>query len=196
MKMFNFILGVGLVILTSSFEKIGNPVYPVKETTVHFSDTIITPPVKVTTSFSTRYPKATNVKWYEYRASDVPIDWELTGWPVLTTRDYAVLYELDNSKYYAWYDAEGNWIASTYQMKDFAGLPAPVSKLLSEKYAGYTITDVHAESYKDISAYQVELKKGSDKVKMIVTPDGNVLKQKTKYVDASGNETKEKVKNR
>ena len=66
--------------------------------------------------------------------------------------------------------------------------------MLSNKYAGYNITDVHAETYKDRSGYQIELAKGTDKVKMVVDANGNMLKQKTKTVDANGNEIKEKTK--
>jgi hypothetical protein len=196
MKIRNLILGAGILVLSSSFENsnaaVSHP--PACKQSLSPTDTIITPPATVTTSFMTRYPKASNVKWYQYKSSTVPIEWDLTGWPVLTERDYTVMYDLDNAKYYAWYDAQGNWVGSTYQMTDFAGLPAPVSKMLSAKYAGYTITNVHNETYKDLSAYQIEMTKGSEKVKMIVDPNGTVLKQKTKKVDASGNEIKEKVK--
>ncbi len=194
MKICNLILGAGIIVLASSFENKAPDSNPPEFDQGYYMDTIITPPATVTTSFTTRFPKATNVKWYQYNSSTVPIEWDLTGWPALTNRDYTVMYDLDNAKYYAWYDAQGNWVGSTYQMTDFAGLPAPVSKMLSAKYAGYTIGNVHTETYKDMSAYQIEMTKGSEKVKMVVDPNGNVLKQKTKKVDASGNEIKEKVK--
>ena len=197
MKMNNLILGAGVMLLIASFESVGQTPAndeTTKKINVAAGDTIITPPATIQTSFTTRYPKATNVKWYQYNSKTVPIDWDLTGWPALTNKDYAVMYDVDNVPYYSWYDWQGNWIGTSNPMKDFAGLPVAVTKLLSSKYAGYTIKDVHAESYKDISAYQVELTKGTEKVKMIVDPNGNVLKQKTKSVDAAGNETKEKIK--
>jgi hypothetical protein len=189
MKMYNFVLGAGILLFAASENTMAN-----SKLSIAISDTIITPPANISASFNTRYPKATNVKWYQYNSTTVPIEWDLTGWPALSNKDYTVMYEMDNANYYAWYDAKGNWIGSTNQLKDFAGLPAPVSKMLSAKYAGYTISDVHAESYKDLSAYELELKKGNEKVKMVVDPNGNVLKQKTKKIDADGNEVKEKVK--
>lgn len=197
MKMNNLFLGAGIMILATSFESVGQ-VPANDETTKNMSttisDTIITPPASVQASFTTRYPKATNVKWYQYNSQNVPIDWDLAGWPSLTNKDYAVMYEIDNVPYYSWFDWQGNWIGSTSSMKDFAGLPVPVTKMLTSKYPGYTIKDVHTETYKDRSAYQLVLTKGEDKVKLIVDPNGNVLKQKTKTVDASGKEIKEKVK--
>lgn len=158
------------------------------------TDTSITPPGTVQSSFSTKYPNASNVRWYQYNNARVPIDWDMTGWPALTSRDFAVTYDENNAEHHAWYDAQGNWVGSTNQMKDYKGLPAPITTMLSSKYAGYNITDVHAETYKDRSAYQVEMTKGTDKVKMVVDANGNILKQKTKTVDANGNEVKEKIK--
>jgi hypothetical protein len=197
MKMKNLIMGTGILFLAISSRSIGQ--VPASQETnpkmnMSVSDTVITPPENIQASFTTRYPKATNIKWYQYNSKTVPIDWDLAGWPALTNRDYAVVYEVDNVPYYAWYDWQGNWVGSTSVMKDFAGLPAPVSKMLSGKYPGYSIKDVHTESYKDMAAYQLELTKGGDKVKLVVDANGNVLKQKTKTVDAKGNETKEKVK--
>ncbi len=189
MKMFNLIVGAGILLLATSGSTMAN-----YKPAISSTDTIITPPANISASFNTRYPKASNVKWYQYNSTTIPIEWDLTGWPALSDRDFAVMYDMDSVNYYAWYDAQGNWVGSTNQMKDFAGLPAPVVKMLSAKYAGYTISDVHTETYKDLSAYQVELKRGNDKVKMVVDPNGNVLKQKTKTVDANGNETKEKIK--
>jgi hypothetical protein len=196
--MYNRILGAGIVMLATSFKGVSQ--VPVtndetnKKLNVNVPDTIITPPANIQASFTSRYPKASNAKWYQYNSTSVPIDWELAGWPTLTNRDYAVMYDLDNVQYYSWYDAQGNWIGSSGYMKDFAGLPLPVTKMLSSKYAGYTIKDLHTENYKDISGYQIELAKGAEKVKLIVDVNGNILKQKTKSVEANGKEIKEKVK--
>jgi hypothetical protein len=197
MKMNNLILAACIILLAPSLESVGQQ--PAtgetnKNMSVTVSDTIVVPPDNIQSSFTMRYPKATNVKWYQYNSKTVPIDWDLAGWPALSNKDYAVMYELDNVPYYSWYDWQGNWIGSTSSMKDFAGLPAPVSQMISSRYAGYTIKDVHSETYKDMAAYQVELSKGGEKVKLVVDPNGNILKQKTKTIDASGNETKEKVK--
>ena len=159
------------------------------------TETYITAPSNIQSSFSTRYPTASDAKWNYYDNTKLPIDWELTGWPALTNRDYAVMYNADGNTHYAWYDARGNWVGSTSPMKDFTGLPAPVTQMLSSKYAGYKISEVHAETYKDQAGYEIEMNKGTEKIKMVVDATGNILKQKTKTVDAAGNVNKEKIKN-
>ena len=157
--------------------------------------TVITAPTNLQTAFSTQFPNASKVQWYNYNSADVPIDWELTGWPTLTNKDYAVMYNIDADSYYAWYDASGNWVGSTSMVKNHSSLPAPVMQLLSSKYAGYTIAEVHAETYKKQSGFKIELNKGTDKMKTVVDANGNILKQKTKTVGGSGNVNKSKIKN-
>ena len=158
-------------------------------------DPYINAPANVQGVFSSRFPTASDVKWSYYDSTKVPIDWDLTGWPRLSNRDYAVMYNVDGATNYSWYDAQGNWVGSTSAMKDFMSLPTPVTKMLSTKYAGYKIVEVHTEMYKDQSGYEIEMNKGTDKVKMLVDATGNILKLKTKTTDSNGNMNKEKIKN-
>jgi Putative beta-lactamase-inhibitor-like, PepSY-like len=158
-------------------------------------DTIVTPPSNIQSAFRSRFPNVTDAKWSYYDSTNVPIDWDLTGWPRLTNRDYSVMYNVDGTTNYAWYDAQGNWVGSSSAMKDFMNLPAPVSKMLATKYPGYKIEEVHTETYKDQSGYEIEMNKGADKVKMVVDANGKVLKLKTKTADSAGNVNKEKTKN-
>src|SRR5205809_8020198 len=58
------------------------------------------------TTFTTQYPTARHAVWTAYDPAVVPIDWELTGWPTLTTNDYVVRFNMDNSDYYGYYDAD------------------------------------------------------------------------------------------
>ena len=86
---------------------------------------------------------------------------------------------MNGDQYYAWYDAQGNWIGSTYVLRDFKTLPAPVTAMINEKFSGYTITSVNSEMQKDKTAYEIQLKNGDNKAKIVVDANGNIIKQKT-----------------
>ncbi|HMG66521.1 MAG TPA: PepSY-like domain-containing protein [Chitinophagaceae bacterium] len=140
----------------------------------------IKPPTAVNDAFTNQYPTAGGVTWSAYDAVNLPIDWELTGWPAMDQNDYAVVFNLNDDKYYAWYDPEGNWIGTVYAMSDFKTLPVPVSSMINDKYPGYTITSVTNEMQKDRMAYEIQLKNGDTKAKLLVDSNGSIIKEKTK----------------
>ena len=137
-------------------------------------------PTVITTSFQTQYPTATNVVWSSYDPAVVPVDFELNGWSDLTPGDYMVKFDLDTEKYYAWYDAKGVWIGSAYVVSNYTTLPSAVNAVLNEKFNGYNIEMAQKELWKDRMAYEIRLKNGDNKVKLLVDGNGNILKQKTK----------------
>jgi hypothetical protein len=137
-------------------------------------------PSGIQTSFTTQYPNATNVVWSGYDATLVPIVWELTTWTPLDDNDYVVRFDMDNEKYYSWYDSDGNWIGSAYVVNDHNALPAAVNNTLTSQYAGYTIESVQREMWKDNTAYEIKMKNGDNKVKLLVDGNGTILKQKAK----------------
>ncbi len=143
--------------------------------------TIVSVPAGVQTAFTTQYPNATNIVWGNYDSlAAMPIDWELAGWAPLDANDYIVQFNMDNENYYAWYDSDGNWVGSTYNLKDHTKLPLAVHSTINTKYADYTITEVETEMAKGKTAYEVELKKDVNKVKLLIDAEGNILKEKTK----------------
>ncbi len=138
-------------------------------------------PAGTQTIFSTQYPNATGVVWSNYDSlATYPIDWELSGWAPMNSTGYVVQFNMDNDNYYGWYDSEGNWIGSSYSLKDHSKLPAAVHTAISSKYSDYTITDINTELQKDKTAYEIEMKKDNSKVKLLVSADGNILKEKVK----------------
>ena len=137
-------------------------------------------PAGTVTIFTTQYPTASNVVWSVYDVNAVPIDWELTGWPELTTDDYVVRFTMDNSDYYAWYDKTGTWIGTAQVVSDFKSLPEAVNTMVTKDYAGYTISSVKKEMKKDNMAYELQLNNGNSKVKLLVDENGNVIKKKEK----------------
>ena len=137
-------------------------------------------PTVITTSFETQYPTASNVVWSSYDPAVVPVDFELNGWSELTSGDYMVKFDLGTEKYYAWYDAKGEWIGSAYVVSNYTTLPSAVNTMLNDKFNGYSIEMAQKELWKESMAYEIRLKNGDNRVKLLVDGNGNILKQKTK----------------
>ena len=148
--------------------------------------TAIVVPAVTLTAFTTQYPGATNVVWSSYDSlAQVPIDLRMAGWKKMDAEDHLVKFDLDNENYYAWYDSDGKWVGSAYNMTDFTKLPPAVNtavkNAIKTRYAGYTISNVNREFQKDKKTYEVELKKDENKVRMLVNSDGKIT-QVFKYV--------------
>lgn len=110
----------------------------------------------------------------------VPIDWELAGWAPLSSDDYVVQFDMDNQRYYAWYDANGTWVGTANVMTDHTTLPNQVTSVLNTEYPGYSISSINREYHKDRMAYEIELKNSDGKAKLLIDDQGNILKKKTK----------------
>ena len=137
-------------------------------------------PTGIQTNFNAQYPGATEVVWSPYDVTLVPIDWEMAGWTVLDKDDYAVSYMYEGQKYISWYDSDGNWIGSSFVITDPKILPSAVHTMVAEKYPGYTIDKIDKEMWKDQVAYELKLKSGENKIKLLVDANGNVIKEKVK----------------
>ena len=132
-------------------------------------------------AFDLQYPTATNVVWSSYDPNVVILnDWDLAGWTVIDANDYVVQFDMDNEKYYAWYDTNGEWIGTAYVVNDFTTLPGMVRSTIDTKYPGYTISKVNKEFHKDRIAYEIVLKDGDTKQVVLVDLNGVVLKSKLK----------------
>lgn len=137
-------------------------------------------PEALETAFTKQYPGATNVIWTNYDSlAAVPIDMRLTGWKKMDADDYMVTFDFKDQKYYGWYDNTGKWIGSAYAMEDFTKLPAAVNtavnNAIKKRYSDYNITRVNREfKTGNKSAYEVELSKDDNKVRMLVNADGKI----------------------
>ena len=143
--------------------------------------TVVVVPEYTRTAFVTQYPTATTVVWSEYDPAVTPIvDWELVEWPVMDDGDLVVSFAMDDMPYYAWYDSDGNWIGTAYIVSNMSTVPSAINTVVLEKFPSHTISSVKKEFWKDKMAYEVELKDGDNKVKLLMDSNGNILKQKTK----------------
>lgn len=87
---------------------------------------------------------------------------------------------MDNEKYYAWYDTDGDWIGSAVVVSDYTTLPNTVRDAINAKYPEYTISSAHKELHRDRIAYEVVLKDGDTKQVTLIDLNGVVLKSKMK----------------
>lgn len=155
------------------------------------STTTVVVPEKTKTSFETKYPKASNIVWTTYQPQPIEtIEWNWYEWPSMDTSDYMVTYNLDGSNYWTWYDDQGEWIRTVTNITDFTTLPAAVTKTLNSQFDGFTIKSVDKENDKNTAAYEIDLEKGTDKMKVLVSESGMVMKKKGTM---NGAEVKEKL---
>ena len=142
----------------------------------------VQPPAILETAFNKQYPGATNVVWSNYDSlAAIPIDMRLTGWKKMDAEDYMVTFNYKDQNYYAWYDNSGKWVGSAYTMEDFTKMPAAVhtavKNAIKKRYNDYNISQVNREFRAgNKSAYEVELTRDDDKVKMLVNADGKIGK--------------------
>jgi len=174
MKLKILILIAGIVVLASC-----GPSFRVTDQTTVSTDTIGVP-VEIKSAFSTQYPTATNVVWTTYDVKAVPlVDWDLNGWPAPGEGAYVVTYNINNDTYYTWYANNSDWIGTAYVVSDYKSLPPAVSSVINDKFAGYTISSVNREMQKDKMAYEIQLKNGDAKAKVLIDDNGTIIKQKT-----------------
>lgn len=148
-----------------------------KDATPMADNTSIEVPVEVKTEFEKKYPTVTNVKWRNYEPVNT-FDWEWAGWPMMESSDYAVNFNMDGHDHWAWYDRNNNWIGTVSSFNDVAGLPAAVNKTLQTQFAGYNVDNIDKENDKNRTAYELDLTKGEDKLKVLIDENGNVMKKK------------------
>ena len=132
-------------------------------------------------AFYDQYPNATNVVWSSYDPNVVILnDWELAEYQSLDASDYAVTFDMDNERHYAWYDSDGNWVGSAYVVRDYTTLPAAMHSTISAQFPSYAIKSVNREYKRDRVCYEVVLKRDDSKVVLLMDNNGNIIKQKSK----------------
>jgi hypothetical protein len=143
--------------------------------------TEIVVPRHTRTAFVEQYPTAAEIAWSHYDPNMLTlIEREWPEWADLTEDDYVVTFTVDETPYYAYYDADGNWLGTVYVVTDMNTVPVAVTTVVSDKYPGYSISTVRKESWKNMTAYELELKNGDTKMKVLVDQNGNIIKTKTK----------------
>jgi uncharacterized membrane protein YkoI len=147
------------------------------------AQTVVVAPPTVLSEFNLKYPSASNIYWYQYQpmpTKPVSTDWYYTMDP----SDYYVMFIWNGDDYVAWYD-NGKWIRSVNNMETY-DLPTAVQSAISNRYPGFTITDVDVEHDKNQRLYEVDLEKGTERWTLFYDNNGTVVKQKAKkYTNAT-----------
>ena len=162
-------------------------------TTTDVDNTRVDVPPAAKTSFETKYPNASNVRWSRYEAPADRSTMEASDWNYnLDSNDYVVMFNWDNADYYAWYD-DGNFVRASTRVSDHSKLPASVNDAIRKQFADYKIVEVDKEHDKDRVVYEVDFEKGEDKMKVTFDENGTVVKKKGKV---DGEKVKEKTDNK
>ncbi len=128
-------------------------------------------PDSVRLSFTKKYPKADKVVWVKYE----PVESDEVD---MDDTYYHVRYYNDGADYTSWYNNTGNWVKTSTRITGNPNLTAAVNKTIKDQYPGYTIVEIDKENDKDMDMYEIELKKGEEKAKLKILPDGTVFKRK------------------
>lgn len=134
-------------------------------------------PDKIQTSFEAKYPAVTAVNWSRYEPMTA-FDWDWSGWPKMDSYDYMVKFSMDSIDYWEWYDNDYNWVGTVSAVPDVNGMPPAVTNTVKSEFPGYTIVSVNKENDKNITAYEIQLTKGDDKMKALISESGSVMKKK------------------
>jgi hypothetical protein len=121
--------------------------------------------------FSKKYPGATKVVWMKYE----PVESDELK---MDDQYYYVTYAADGADYTSWYNNHGQWVKTSTKVTGNAMLPDPVNKTINDQYPGYMIVEIDKENDKDMDMYEVKLRKGEEKAKLKILPDGTIFKRK------------------
>lgn len=128
-------------------------------------------PDSVKTSFGTKYPKALTPQWVKY----TPVE---SDYLPMDNQYYYVVFVNNGEDITSWYNNRGEWVKTSTKVKGDPRLPDPVNKTINAQYPGYTIEEVDKENDKDMDMYEIKLRKGDEKAKLKVLPNGEIFKRK------------------
>ena len=114
-------------------------------------------PAVVVTHFKTKFPKAKDVEW-EKKGDQYSVDFEI-GW---------------GTDYEAWYTSSGKLINYKMEVSE-TNLPQEVKDAVHSNYPGFRINDVKKYVENGIETYHIEIEKGKDERKVILSKDGKLI---------------------
>ncbi len=121
--------------------------------------------------FAKKYPKALQTTWMKYEpveSDEMKMDDEY----------YFVRFANDGADYTSWYNNRGDWVKTSTRVDGNSALPDAVNQTINAQYPGYTIEEIDKENDKDMEMYEIKLKKGDEKAKLKILPNGDIFKRK------------------
>lgn len=128
-------------------------------------------PDSVEMSFKKKYPKVLTPQWIEYtpvQSDEMPMD----------KTYYSVHFTDNGADMTTWFDNMGDWVRTSTVIPGDSRLPDPVNKALNAQYPDYKIESISKDNDKNTEVYKIKMNKGDDKVKLKITPQGEIVKLK------------------
>jgi len=117
-------------------------------------------PEKVQEAFKLKFPTATSVKWEKENETE----WEAE-------------FKLDEKEYSTNFLSDGTWIETEQEITS-SDLPKAVQQTLSKDFAGFKVEEVETTEKPNFKGYEVELKKGKEKMEVVFDANGKVISTK------------------
>jgi len=142
--------------------------------TVAFASTVATAqkltedqiPAAVVSAFKAKYPAAAKIKWEKENDSEFEAE-----------------FMLNKAEMSANFDATGKWIETETEIET-ANLPTAIQDVVSKDFAGYKIKEASkVENANSTTTYEVEVKKDKEKIELLLSADGQILKKEIKKKD-------------
>jgi hypothetical protein len=119
-------------------------------------------PATIRSSFQSKFPTATEVKW------------EIEG-----KSEYEANFKLNQKPISVNFDLMGKWLETETEIETSA-LPSAVLATLKKDYADFKIDEAsEIENVKDRQTFEVEIEKGKEEYELLFSADGKLL-SKTK----------------
>lgn len=116
-------------------------------------------PENVRSAFSQKFPDATKKKWGKENNSE----WEAE-------------FKMNGKEYSANFNTAAVWLETEYDV-NVNDLPEVVRLTIQNEFKEYKVKESEISETKDGKCYELELKKGEEKLEVTLDLDGNVLKK-------------------
>ncbi len=114
-------------------------------------------PQEVKTAFAKKFPNAKKISWSKENAKD----WEAE-------------FIINNKKYSANYDNDGNWKETEYEI-DFSDVPENVKSSLDSNFKNYKVELSEVSKTIKRKVYEFQLQKAGNTIDVSIAPDGSVI---------------------
>ncbi|MCX6258638.1 MAG: PepSY-like domain-containing protein [Bacteroidia bacterium] len=119
-------------------------------------------PSEVKAAFAKQFPTVKKVKW-----------------GIEKPGEYEAEFLLNKSETSALFDKQGNLLEEEKEMGK-SGLPQAVNAILEKDYAGYKIGECSRNIAKGVTTFEVEAKKGKERIELIFDEQGKFLRKEVK----------------
>lgn len=122
-------------------------------------------PAAVEKAFVQKFPEASKAIWEKENEQE----WEAE-------------FKLDGVEYSAKFLADGTWKETEQEIK-VAQLPVPVQDAMKAQFADYKIKEAELAETSDGTVFELEIQNGKEKLEVVFSPSGELLKKEVEKED-------------